>query len=500
MSTGDRRSKPGAPSTRPDAAGAGVVARRTARIAATRGTAEILGKVATLAWTVAAARLLTQTEFGGFSFALSLMMLISALPAWGFDALLIRRGSAEPEALSRLHTEATVWKTALALPVFAIAGSVAALFRPTVEATVVLALVLVAGLPELWNHTARSSSAVRQRPFDVSMALVFQRVVTAAIIVVVLAAGGGVVGIAAGFLAGSILGWLAHVWALRRLRVRVRWRYVTADGLRRGISGTLFIGASAIILVLLFRVDIVFLAVLKGDREVALYTAAFRLMETVLFITWAINQAILPVMSASSSVERIRKGFEKGVALAAFVYLPFAAVCLVEPERVLSLLFGTGYAEPSAPMLMWLAPTPVLFAGGMFASSVLLARGRSGVTLVAATVAAVGNVAMNLALIPHYGGTGAAVATTSSYLLNLLVLTSVGGRSGVPLRPIRPLLEAGAASVVAAGALLILSAPLLVELGAAAAVYLMVWALLARQFAPDQLAVALSPLARRAAR
>ena len=249
------------------------------------------------------------------------------------------------------------------------------------------------------------------------------------------------------------------------------------------------IGVSAMVLMLLFRLDAVLLGALDGFDAVASYSVAYRLLETVLFVSFAVNQAILPVMSATTDVTRIRSAYERGLSVAAFVYLPFAVVCLVEGTRILDLTFGGDYAQSSAPILNWLVPAPLLYAMAFFGSSVLIARDLLKGMLLAAVVATVANVGLNLWLIPLYSGTGAAVATTVSYAVQAVATLLIVRHSVTSMNVVRPLVEAAVASAVLAAVLVVLDLPLLVELALGGVVYLAAWYVIARRFAPEQLQV-----------
>ena len=125
--------------------------RRTARGAAIRGIAEVAGKLATLAWTVAAARLLTSTELGVVSYGLATMLFVSTFPSWGFDASIVRRGAAEPRLLDRLYSSAQWWKTGLAVPVIGLTAMVMAQGQTGTAARWTAVLMLLALLPEVWS-------------------------------------------------------------------------------------------------------------------------------------------------------------------------------------------------------------------------------------------------------------------------------------------------------------------------------------------------------------
>src|SRR5438552_18346558 len=96
-------------------AGVGDGTRRAARNGAVLTAAEVAGKVATVAFTVAAARALGKADFGAFSFALSLSLLVATLPSGRLGAVLVQRASADPARLPQMLSELLVWRTAIAV-------------------------------------------------------------------------------------------------------------------------------------------------------------------------------------------------------------------------------------------------------------------------------------------------------------------------------------------------------------------------------------------------
>ncbi len=465
----------------------------TARVAAinvvVRGSAEVFGKVATFAWTILAARQLTQTEFGVVSYALTLMLVLSALPNAGFEVGLVRQGSARPEVLNRVFTQAQTWKTLLGLPVFGIAALVFVRTESSATMALVVGLFLLAGFPEIWSSTLRSASTTIQKPWAASSALVAQRIVTAALIVTVVWVDPTPLGVAAGFCIGTFVGWVAHVLALRRAGVHLVPSEVHRAGLKALLRDTWVVGISGMVLMALFRLDAILLEAMVGYDAVANYSVAYRILETVLFVTFSVNQAIFPVMSATTQIKRIRRAYERGLAVIAFVYLPFATVCVVEASEVIDLLFGPRYAESATPILQFLAPAPIFYAIAFFGASVLFSREKQVETLVAAGLATTVNVAANVLLIPRYEGTGAAIATSVSYAVQAAVILVAVRRAGVKVGVLRPLMEPAVAAAVLGVLLAVMTFPLLVELVLGGLLYLVVWATISRVTAPEQLEV-----------
>ncbi len=443
--------------------------------------------------------MLTTGDFGAVAYALTLMLMLSSLAEWGFDSGLIRGASAQPALLARYYLGAQAWKTILFGPVLVIAVVVTVLVRPTVEQWVLMALMLLAGFPELWSHTARAVASSRQVPGGVSTALVLQRLVTGLAIIGALVAGWGPVGVAAGFLLGTLVGWTSHRRALHPLVDALPVRALSREDLRLAARATFLIGLSGLVLMLLFRLDVVLLGYFKGDEGVAVYSVAYRLLETLLFVAFAINQAVLPVMSATASPERRRSGYERAMSVAGFIYVPFFVVSLLEGRAILDLLFGTRYGDPAAPALAWLAAAPVFYAAAFFGTSLLISLHRNRTLLFATVTALVVNVVLNLILIPPYGPAGAAAATTAAYGIQTLVSVGSLRQSGEKPRVFVPLLPAAAACVPLAALLLVLDLPVLVELVLGGLCYLGVWLLVVRRVAPEQVQIVRQLLTRRRA-
>jgi O-antigen/teichoic acid export membrane protein len=472
----------------------GPVTRRTARNAAFMLAAELCGKAATLVYTLLAARILSQQDFGSFSYALSLAMLVSIVPEWGFDTVVVQRSSARRDRLPGLRSASLTWKAVIGIPVLTVSALIAAVSRPTPEARAALFLLMAAALLDIYSNTNRASAAALQRQGGMALALATQRIATAALALTALALGLGLVGLAASYLTGSVIGLAATSLTLRRLGVTTRFGSLCWPELRELFVRAWWIGVGALVLMALFRVDMVILEAIKGDEAVAAYAAAYRLLETMTLFTWTISRAVLPVMSASSGSTRIRRGVEQGIAVAAFIYLPFAAVSLTEAPAVIGLLFGATYAQQSAPALRWLAFAPLLFAVAYYGVAALLSRERSVATVVAAGTATAVNIGLNLALIPSLAGTGAAIATTLSYLVEavvaLLLCWPLTGR----IRIWRPLLPPALAGLAMAATLAGLRLPIVLELLLAGAAYLLVWVPVVHRTAPEQLRVLVAVL------
>jgi O-antigen/teichoic acid export membrane protein len=467
----------------------GPATRRAAKNALAVSVAQVLGKVATLAATIAAARELGPLQFGTFAYAISFALLVATLPSWGFDPLLTQRGSKDPKSIPRLLSETLAWRTAIAVPVFVGAAIASLVLRPDAESAWVFVIVLVATAVEIYADAGHATAAALQNQVWTSAWLVAQRFVTAALTIASLVLGYGLVGLAVAYLVGSVIGAVGVAGAVRRLGVRLDLRSVHRKGMRDTLRMSIAIGIDTVISLALFRIDQVMLGALKNDAAVGIYAAAYRLLETVLFVSWAVAKAVFPVMSASTEPWRVRRGVEQGLAAIGLLYIPFGVGLAIEAGPVMDLLYGPAYALHGTLAAQWLAPAPLLFAAAYLGSYALLARERRWKVVAMSLAALVVNVGLNFALIPPYGVTGAAAATTLSYLVEAVVaLTFLAPDIGIPnlLRGLAPALVASGCMAVV---LLAVDAGLAVEIPLGVVVFTGVWLPLARWWTPEQLGV-----------
>jgi O-antigen/teichoic acid export membrane protein len=397
-------------------------ARRTAVNVLFSAGSQIAGKALTLVWTLVAARLLDAGDFGIFFYVLAVSALITAMSEWGFDNVLVREASRAPERLGRLTGAALRLEVGVAVPALVVSGIAIALSQHGAEYRWAVVLVFAAAPLEVFSDTCRAASQAAQAQGGTATALVVQRLATAVLIVLALVVGFDLVGLCGGFLLGAVVGAVAHFVALRRLQLDISlgWRSEVA-GL---VSASWFVGASAVALIALSRLDTVILQLLKGSREVGLYAATYRLLDTTLFFTFALSSGIFPAMSAAGEPRQAGAGLRSGSSAAAFLYAPFAAACLVDAEPLLRLLFGDQFTG-AAPALQWLSLAAIPYAIAYLGNGALQALDLSRWMLISAVGAVLLNVGANLALVPHYGATGAGAATALAYAAEALVVLVV---------------------------------------------------------------------------
>lgn len=255
--------------------------------------------------------------------------------------------------------------------------------------------------------------------------------------------------------------------------------------------------------VLYSRADNLLVFSIKGPGDAGLYSVTYRFVDSLLTLVIApFNAAMLPAFNriAAGSAEALRRLVVSGTRIMLALGVPVAVAATIYPRTIL-LIFGKPEYLAAAPALQWLAWSFPCFTVLAILYNALYAAQRAAAMAAIFGLTLVFNVALNLALIPHYAYFASAALTTASEALNLALAWWVVRRSVGPLE-----LAPTALRVAAAGAAMALVMAalqpfgvigVLVGLPAGAATYLVALRLLHTFGAPEQAILARVPLAGR---
>lgn len=473
--------------------GAHAVPRRIARNALIRSGGEVVAKAASVAFYVVMARELGSEGFGDFMFALSLTSVLLLGSGFGVDDLTFMEVGRDRKRSGDFLGDAVAIKLLTSVVLLSAAAIAVNVADYSDEARLAVYLVGTGNAVETMSWSWHAIFGGHERLELTSVAVIAQRTVTAAAGVAVLLSGGGLVAASAIFLGGSLLGLLVSHVQLRRLvpwmRVRThhrRWLPLIKAGFPIGVATLLFM--------VLIKVDTVLLSFLEGgdNREVGFYSAAYRLVEATMFLSWIFSHSALPWLARQEAGGvGLARGCEVGLKTLTAVLMPIGVTFAVLAPQLTELFYGSAYDDAITPLRL-LGLMTVLYGINYFASTVLVARGRPGGFTRSALVIIVQNVVFNLILIPIYGASGAAFnAVLSGVLLAGLAVRQVGltTRRIDPGRAFAGPLTAGA---VMAGAVLLAGLALIPSMLLGGLVYAGALLAFERLVHPDDVRLALS--------
>jgi O-antigen/teichoic acid export membrane protein len=414
-----------------DGAAQGLAGARSSRIllnAGFRAVADVGSKLATAALFVFIGRKLGAAQFGIFSFALSFVTLVTALGYFGQDIVVAREVAKDRSQLEKYYSNAMLARSLFSVPPLLIAALI--LWGGGMsEHTLIVVLLL--GLGFTGDYMVQVPFAVFQayeRTEFIAVVLIAQRWITTAAAITALYLHVGLIGVTGIYCAGSLFG--------AALGTAMMYRFIDRPRLHVDFRGALEvtreafpIGIAFVALAVLFRIDMTMLAAFKSSGEVGQYNAAYKLLETTAFFSWAVNVAVLPSLArlTTTSTPTVGFVFQRGLKLLLAITLPASVGAIVLAHPLVQLVWG-GQFHKAGQALALLAPTIPLFAIASLSAQLFFVQGRRPTVALVYALVAVENVVANLVLIPRYSLLGAAVGTSISELLVAGALLVLAGK------------------------------------------------------------------------
>jgi O-antigen/teichoic acid export membrane protein len=184
------------------------------------------------------------------------------------------------------------------------------------------------------------------------------------------------------------------------------------------------------------RSEFFFLNHYSSDSEIAFYSIAFALVTAVVRLPSAMGQVLAPAVATlvgAGEHERIRRGFSRALRLLLIVTMPIAAATAALGPLAVRLVWGEDFAASREPLLIMVAAsliTPVT----VLASSLLAGLEHVRLPLAATAAAALVDLGLAAALVPHHGAVGAAIANGAAQLAAGVPLILYSARRVGPIR------------------------------------------------------------------
>ena len=430
-------------------------ARRTRLIAGnirSAGAAEFVTRLAGFGLIVLLARELGEVELGRYLVALSLVALLAGMAELGTGALLVREGAQRPHLLENLLGRVLTLRIASSAGVVCLALVAAIALRHDSTTLAAVAILALAAAVRIVGATFLVALQVLERLSDASRVQAQHALVTSVAAACVVVLGGGVIEVAIAILVTASL---LPPWAWRRLRKHWNGSIGLKAGAFRLAPAAVALSVSAVASTAILYLDAVLVHAFLGNAATGLYGAAYRPLIALyslpaVYVT-AIARSIAEL--ALSSREELSRFHARALLHTTAVAVPIAVAGVGLSDDVLSLLYGSAYAEGEHVLSLLLASLVFTFPGWI-AVTTAYALGHERVVAFYVVLALVGNAVGNVGAIPLWGIEGAAIVnllTEALFLAAVLrLLASHGVDSNLRASFGKPLLAGGAALVAAA--------------------------------------------------
>jgi O-antigen/teichoic acid export membrane protein len=406
---------------------------RLAANAGSQAVGNLIASAISVVTFAAVTRYLGPVAFGDLTAALAFLFAASVVADLGLGAGVLREISASPDRTRDVLGSSLPLRALLAVATLT-AGSLVALALPLDDRTrTAIAIASVGAFLNLITLGLLPLLQARLQMYWAVAAALVGRLATLGLTLAVVAGGLGFKAIVWASVAGTTLTFVVVLRVvLGALPLRPR---VHVDEWRALLRASVSLGLALALLQIYFRIDAVILATLRPSAEVGLYGASYKFVEFAQTVGGAIGLSVFPSLAlfANDQRDRALRLAHKTLDLLLATGLGFFVLMLVAPEQLLGLVAGSRYRE-AAVALQILAAYPLL---GAIVSLYwwLLVSMRRDRALIGISVAMLAfNIALNVALIPHFGYRAAAATSVGSEAAAVMLMVAVA-RGRITIRP-----------------------------------------------------------------
>lgn len=181
------------------------------------------------------------------------------------------------------------------------------------------------------------------------------------------------------------------------------------------------VGATGIVSMLNYRINVYIVAALTPHADLGFYTTAVSAAETLLLVAQVSAIVTVPHIGSlpgNEAAELTARCVRNNLVLVGICSIGLALIA----QPVVNFLYGSAFLPAVAPLRILLIGMVPWSAASMISSYYTLNGRRPQVALLTAAVSAVASAAISFTLVPRLGITGAAIATTVTYTLSVLVM------------------------------------------------------------------------------
>lgn len=379
----------------------------------------MMGKVFSMLVGFVIARYLGPGSFGDLSFAESFTFIFAAVGSLGLDSFVVREILNEPGHRDEILGTAFWMRVAVSLLIIPLPIVIYSLYHgassnPGTPLTLIIALLSAVSLFKSFNVIdSYFQSQVYSKPVVQvqNICLVISSLAKVALIYYQMP----VVYFALALLFDSII--LAIGLSIIYHKKHLHFSYWT---FRWGRAKSLLAQSwpliiTAVMISIYMKIDQVMLKQL-GSEEVGIYSAAARISESWYFIPVSIVTSVFPaiIQARRDDIHRYQKRLQNLYDLLVGISLPVALIVSFFGNDIIHLFYGYKF-EGAGPMLAIHIWSAVFVFLGSASSQYLLAEGFTQIAFIRTSIGALINIALNIWLIPIYGGVGASIATLIAY-------------------------------------------------------------------------------------
>ncbi len=212
---------------------------------------------------------------------------------------------------------------------------------------------------------------------------------------------------------------------------------------------------SAILVLIYFKLDTIFLSVMKPREDVGVYGLSYKILENLIFFPAMIVGLTMPIMSRYIFTDRNRfkSVVQRTLNFLFIAVVPMTFGTILISDKIIKLIGGeSGFYDSPLVLNILMIALGFIFLGALF-SNIIIAANKQKQLAQIYFVGMIFNIITNIIFIPKYSYFGAAITTVATELLVTALMIIVVYRALRFLPSFAILFKAVVASLLMASAL-----------------------------------------------
>jgi O-antigen/teichoic acid export membrane protein len=371
--------------------------------------------------------------FGGYAFLNAVIMTSVVIANFGLDTLMVREVSRDSSQGNRFLFNALGFKVISSLLVMV---SVWSIFRLLWDNEAMIRLLAAFSIVIFLNSLSQSfwyyGDAFQEFQLHAFLWALLNVIKVVSVWLVVSCRQGLTAVIYALVIAEFISLMISGWWV--RLHFRLVLSHLSLKSMRLLFKKVWPLAIVFILSALYFRVNLMMLEVMKGEKAVGIYAAAYKLIEFFAIIPGTVTVAALPGLAADypANIEAFRTSFYKTLTALSVVGGAIGLFLYLFSKQIIPLLYGPLFSDSVLSLRILSGAVFFMFVNGYLAYVTIATNNDKPVALIL-IVSTILNVVFNYYLIPRYSHVGAAFATLFSEVCMVLLYVVLFMKADYPL-------------------------------------------------------------------
>jgi stage V sporulation protein B len=416
---------------------------RMGRVSAKGGIHLFWGLVAStiisLVGVIVAARLLSPSEYGIYTIALTAPNLIAIFRDWGINSAMIKytaqyKAENKPTNAKNILTAGLLFETILGLSLsiisFLLSGFLATNVFQRPEITLLIQIASFTILTGALLTVAQSAFIGTERMVPNSITLVCQSTAKTVLVSTLVILGLGAFGATVGYTIAALIAGLISILLLRTIYKDLLKqnnsdnRSEIAENVKVMLKYGLPLSISTILSGFLTQFYNFLIAIYATDVAIGNYAVASNFSVLITFFATPITTMLFPAFSKLSpqkEKETLRNVFQFSVKYATLIVVPATTAIITLAQPAVSTLFGEKYGD--APLFLALLSISYIYTafGNLSLTNLINGQGETKFNMKLALITSAIGLTLSLMLIPQFGIMGLIATTLTAGIPSLII-------------------------------------------------------------------------------